>query len=197
MLSRSIAGTNIIKVGLVPLLELRFPHPLMNTTRSFWLPVTVLFLLFATGVARAQKTRTWLMLNATSQESFFVTDPAERSSLTKAGWKIEGEGCLLPKPQEGSVPMERLVKSTGQGVDRVFATSPAELAAATKAGYINEGTLGQVSATQQLPTMIPVYHFTQGERNLWLIDESGKTWAAKSGWKFEGIAFWLWPKTAP
>lgn len=168
----------------------------MNTTRLFRLPVAVLFLLFATAFAHAQQVKTWLMLNSTSQESFFVTDPAELTTLTNAGWKTNGQGSLLATPGEHTAPLNRLVKSTAEGVDRFFAISSAELSAATKDGYSNEGTLGQASATQQSPDMIPVYHFTKGTRNLWLIDKSDKSLVEKSGWESKGVAFWLWPTPA-
>jgi hypothetical protein len=166
----------------------------MNTTRLLRLPFAIAFLFLATVFAQAQQTRTWLMLNLTSQESFFVTDPAERASLTAAGWKTNGEGCLLATAQAESAPLQRLVKSTDKGVDRVFAISPEQLSAATKDGYVNEGTLGEVSPKRQNATMIPVYHFTQDARNLWLIDKADRAWAEKAGWKFKGVAFWLWPK---
>ena len=136
------------------------------------------------------------MLNLASQETFFVTDPAEQARLTKTGWKINGTGCLLAKAQPDTVGMQRLVKGSPKGSDRIFAVTTAQAEAATKAGYNSEGVMGQASLTQLLPAMIPVYRFTKDSRNLWLIDKADQPWAEKSGWTLKGVAFWLWPKKA-
>ena len=147
-------------------------------------------------VAHAQQVQTWLMLYPKSEETFFSTDPGEQTGLTKTGWKVVGTGFLQATAQPGTVAVHRLVKTMPQGGDRIFSISPEETAAAMKLGYVDEGALGQVSATQVTADLIPVYHFTKGPRNLWLIDKS-EPWVAKSGWIPKGVAFWLWPKTSP
>lgn len=153
-------------------------------------------LLFAALTVQAQHTRTWLMLNVTTQESVFSTDPKEQAHLAKEGWKTNGEAALLSANQPNTAAMQRLFKVSDKGVDRIFAISAEEATAATKSGYVNEGTLGQASTVQSAPTMVPVYRFTKDARNLWLIDPADQAWAEKAGWKLKGVAFWLWPKTS-
>ena len=137
------------------------------------------------------------MLNLNTQESVFVTDPKEQTHLSKEGWKTNGEAVLWSVTQPHTGPMQRFVKSTNTGVDRIFAVTTGESVAATKAGYVSEGTLGHASATQLVPTMVPVYRFVKDAKNLWLIDVADQPWAEQAGWKLKGVAFWLWPKTAP
>lgn len=165
-------------------------------TINRYLRATVFSAILCLGavVAHAQQLQTWLMLNPTSQETFFSTDPGEQATLLKSGWKVAGTGFLQVKAQTGSAGVKRLVKTTAKGADRIFATSPEQVAAAIKLGYLDEGTLGQVSATSQGSGLVPVYHFTKDSRNLWLLDKN-EPWMEKSGWILKGVAFWLWPKT--
>ena len=167
----------------------------MNNFRSFRAAFSAAFILLGATLLQAQQTvQTWLMLNPSSQETFFVTDPAEQSRLSKTGWRINGTALLLTTAQPDSVGMERLVKGAAFGADRIFAISPAQAAVAVKAGYTSEGVLGQAAATQLTPRLVPVYRFIKDSRNLWLIDLADRPWAEKSGWKLNGVAFWLWPK---
>ncbi len=169
----------------------------MITSRSFRAAFAAVFISLGAVVAQAQqKMQTWLMVNQNSQETFFVTDPTEQARLAKAGWKINGTAFLLANTQANTVAMQRLVKGSPQGNDRIFAISTEQAATAAKAGYTSEGVMGRAAATQLTPDLIPVYHFTKGSRNLWLIDKADQPWAEKSGWTLKGVAFWLWPKTA-
>ena len=164
-------------------------------TINRYLRTTVLSLLLGLGAisAHAQQLQTWLMLNPTSQETFFSTDPGEQTGLVKTGWKVTGTGFLQVNAQPGSAAVKRLVKTTAKGADRIFTTSPEQVSAAIKLGYLDEGTLGQVSITSQGSGLMPVYHFIKDSRNLWLLDKS-EPWMEKSGWTLKGVAFWLWPK---
>jgi hypothetical protein len=169
----------------------------MNSNRLLRLSFVTACVLFSAAYLCAQQAKTWLMLNPYSQESLFATDPVEQANLAKAGWKTNGEGYLLASPAERSAPMERMVKATDKGIDRIFATSAATVSAAKKAGYHSEGVMGNVSAVRQATDMIPVYHLVQGERNLWLIDKADLPWAEKAGWKFKNVPFFLWAAVAP
>ena len=167
----------------------------MIISRTLRAAFVAAFIGFGAVAAQAQQTvETWLMLKDSSQETFFVTDGVEQSRLLKTGWKIEGTGFLLAKPVDGSVGMIRFAKGSEMGSDRIFATTEEQARAAVKAGYAKEGLMGQASATQVTPDMIPVYHFTKDSRNLWLLQKPDQVWAEKSGWKDDGIAFWLWSK---
>jgi hypothetical protein len=167
----------------------------MIISPRFRAALAVVFLFVGATLAHAQTVKTWLMLNEVSQETCFVADPAEHARLTNAGWRVNGTGGLLITAQPNTVGMQRWTKGFDKGNDRIFATSPEQAAAAKKAGYNNEGTMGQVGATQLTPKMIPVYQFTRGEHNLWLINKVDQAWAEKNGWKLKGPAFWIWPKT--
>lgn len=134
------------------------------------------------------------MVHPASQESFFVTDPAEQTRLSKGGWKINGAGKLRWVAQPDTVGMQRLVKGSSKGSDRIFAITREQAAAALKEGYHSEGVMGQAAATQLTPDMLPVYRFTKNSGNLWLMDKADQSWAEKNGWKLEGVAFWIWPK---
>lgn len=165
----------------------------MITSQTLRAAFAAAFIGLGAVAAQAQQTvQTWLMLKDSSQETFFVTDGVEKARLLKTGWKIDGTGFLLAKPADGTVGMVRFAKGSEMGSDRIFAITPEQGEAAVKAGYAKEGLMGQVSATQITPEMIPVYHFIKGSRNLWLLQKSDQAWAEKSGWKDEGIAFWLW-----
>ena len=168
----------------------------MITSRTLRAAIVAAFMGLGAIFAQAQSTQTWLMLRESSQETFFVTDRVEQDRLLKTGWKIGGTGYLLAQPKAGSVGMVRFAKGFSGGGDRIFATSPAQEAEATKAGYAKEGLMGQVSLTQATQEMIPVYHFIKDSRNLWLIDKADQKWAEKSGWKSQGVAFWLWSKAS-
>jgi len=168
----------------------------MTISRSFRAAFVAALVASSAAVVHAQQTvQTWLLLNPTSQETFFVTDPAEQARLTQAGWKVNGTGGLLSAALPQTTSMQRLVKGTAEGVDRIFAISPEQSAAAIKAGYTLEGALGFVAPTRILPNLLPVYHFTKGARNLWLMNKADLAWAAKNGWKSTGPAFWIWPKS--
>lgn len=169
----------------------------MNSNRLLRLSFVTVCVFLSAVFLRAQQAKTWLLLNPYSQESLFATDPAEQANLTKAGWKTNGEGYLLASPAGQSVPMERMVKATDKGIDRIFATSANAVSEAKKAGYHSEGVMGNVSAVRQATDMIPVYHLTQGERNLWLIDKADMPWAEKAGWKFKNVPFFLWAAATP
>ena len=167
----------------------------MTISRSLRAALTAAFISLSATLAHAQQTvQTWLMLNPNSQETFFVTDPAEQIRLTRAGWKVNGTAYLLNKAQPNTSAMQRLVKGTSRGTDRIFAVTTEQSVAAVKAGYTSEGVLGQASATPLNPSLVPVYHFVKDSMNLWLIDKADQPWAEKAGWTLKGVAFWLWSK---
>jgi hypothetical protein len=169
----------------------------MITSRTLRAAIVAAVMGFGAISAQAQQTiQTWLMLKDSSQETFFVTDRVEQSRLLKTGWKVSGTAFLLAKPNADSVGMIRFAKGSESGSDRIFAISPEQVAEAVKAGYAKEGLMGQASATQTVPEMVPVYHFTKDSRNLWLIEKADQAWAEKSGWKAKGVAFWLWSKAS-
>ena len=165
----------------------RFPRPAL----------IVGLLLFGVSVLRAQQPLmlTWLLLNQSSQETLLVMDAAEKDKLQHAGWLTNGHGSLALHPAADLAGVHRLVASTSLGYDRVFSLAPEEIEACLKAGYHDEGVLGQGAATQLKPEMIPVYRFSRASKHLWLIGTSARPWAEKNGWKFGGIAFWIWPAT--
>lgn len=136
--------------------------------------------------------QTWLLTNTFAQESLMAVDFAEKDSLVKQGWQINGTGNFLQAPRKETAPVTRLTKGGPNGVDRVFATNAADVAKFVKAGYNNEGVLGYAS-TKEKEGMLPVYHFTREDRNLWLIKAEDRAWAEKNGWKYVDVGFWLWP----
>lgn len=169
----------------------------MITPRTFRAAFAAAFLSLGAIFAQAQQTvQTWLMLSESSQETCFATDPAEHARLASAGWRVNGIGALLAQPQSNTAGLQRWVKGFEKGNDRIFAITPEQAAVAKKAGYTLEGVMGQVSATQLSPKMIPVYHFVKEWRNLWLIDKADQVWAENNNWKLKGTAFWIWPKPA-
>lgn len=147
--------------------------------------------LTAVAALHAQATKAWLMVNTTVQESIFVTDPKERAHLEKQGWKTSAAVGLYSQSQDGVLAMHRFSKAGSAGADRIFAVTDERVQAARQAGYTDEGTLGYASATQLPLASVPVYHYTKGDRNLWLIEEHDRAWAAKQGWKQQGVAFWV------
>lgn len=169
----------------------------MNKFHSFRAALAVALVAFGAVLARAQQSvQTWLMIHQTSGESFFVTDPIEYTRLTQGGWESDGTGVMLSSALLDAAGMQRLVKGSPEGNDRIFAITPEQVAAAEQAGYHSEGVMGFVSPTNLNPSMVPVYHFTKDSRNLWMINQAGRPAAEKAGWKLQGVAFWLWPKTA-
>ena len=188
-------GTNIFNAGLVPWTKSRSTSFLMTISRSIRAALVAAFISLGATLAQAQQTvQTWLMLNQNSQETFFVTDPAEQVRLTRAGWKVNGTAYLMAKAQPNTSAMQRLVKGSSHGTDRIFAITTEQSIAAVKAGYTSEGVLGQAAATPLTPALIPVYHFVKDSMNLWLIDKADQAWAEKAGWTLKGVAFWLWSK---
>jgi hypothetical protein len=175
----------------------------MNFSRSLQLPVLVGFILLGATLAPAQSSmqtqptmQTWLMLNPYSQETLLVTDLAEQSKLQVDGWKINGTGFLCPAEREDTVGVRRLVRSNDKGNDRVFAIYPRHIATCLKSGYNDEGILGFGASTQLEKQMIPVYRFSKENRHLWLIGKSDRPWVEERGWKYDGVAFWIWPAPA-
>ena len=166
----------------------------MEIFRFFRSPLAAGFLLCGATALRAQPLMSaWLMLNLSSQETVLVLDAAEKDKLQQAGWLTNGRGSLALNPAADLVGVHRLVISNAAGNDRVFTVSAEEMAAGLKAGYHEEGVLGQAAATQLKPEMIPVYRFSRTQKHLWLIGTTARPWAEKNGWKFGGIAFWIWP----
>ena len=169
----------------------------MIIPRTFRVALAAAFFSFGAILVHAQQTaKVWLMLSEVSQETCFVGDPAEQSRLINSGWRINGEGSLLIKPQATTVGMQRWVKGFDNGNDRIFATNAEQAAIAKKSGYSLEGVMGQVALTQLTPRMIPVYRFVREWRSLWLVDKADQSWAERNGWKAKGIAFWIWPKSS-
>jgi hypothetical protein len=129
------------------------------------------------------------------RDSVISTDPKERDTLVKGGWKLNGTGNLQTAAEKGAVPLHRLARSGKNATDRLLEADPVKVASHVKQGFMDEGVLGYVSA-EAAPGLLPVYHFSQAGRHFWLIDKQDQETAEAKGWKPAGVSFWLWPVSA-
>lgn len=151
------------------------------------------------GAAVAATVQAWLLISGDLKDSVISTDPKEKGTLEKGGWKVSGTGNLQTTPEKGAVALHRLARAGTDATDRLLEADAAKVAAHVKSGFTDEGVLGYVSSTAQ-PGLIPVHHFTKDGKHFWLIDKADQPAAEAKGWKPAGVSFWLWPvseKAAP
>lgn len=145
-----------------------------------------------TASASAGTIQAWLLHSGDWRDSVVSTDPKEKESLEKNGWKLSGTGNLQSEAQKGAAPLHRFARA-GKGVtDRMLESNPAKVAQHLKNGYTDEGVLGYVSSEEK-PGLKPVHHFTKDDLHFWLIDLRDQPAAEERGWKASGVSFWLWP----
>lgn len=160
-------------------------------------PVAVFFgLLLLAATTFAGQSTAWLLLNSTRDDAVMTLDSHELDVLLKSGWKIDGTATVQNEPVEGSAQLHRLIRTGTDGVVRMLESDENKLAALKEAGFVDEGLLGYVAASAG-PGRVPVVQFTRGEKRLWLIDAESQKAAEETGWKRQGIQFWLWPEARP
>jgi hypothetical protein len=170
---------------------------MITRTRSFPALALILLTLFALPCAALAGTvQAWLLISSDWKESIVSTDPKERDMLEKGGWKTNGTGILQTSLQKGAAELHRLARPGKDATDRILEADPAKIAAYVKQGFTDEGGLGMVSAEAK-PGLLPVYHFTNGERHFWLINKKDQPAAEAKGWKSDGVSFWVWPVSTP
>jgi hypothetical protein len=155
-------------------------------------------LLFAAslpGIAFANLMPAWLLVSLKSQESIVTTDSSERDKLVEAGWKIDGTGGLQSEGMTGAGPLHRLWRATPNGTERLLETDAAQIPMWVESGYTDEGVVGYVAAAPG-DGRVPVYQYRKGDKRLWLADPATQASAKDSGWRLQGVHFWLWPAPA-
>jgi hypothetical protein len=144
------------------------------------------------SIAVADTVKAWLLLSDNLRESIISTDPGERDTLQKGNWKLNGVAELQAEKAEGLSALHRMAKAGEDSTDRVLAADESKVAENVKAGYHDEGVVGFVSTTEKTG-LVPAYHFTKGERHLWLFDAKDRSTIEGEGWKSAGVSFWVWP----
>jgi len=152
-------------------------------------------LMFAAVRGRAEMTQAWIIESSDFQATIVSTNPTEKDSLVKEGWKIDGAGMIRTDWATGAGALHRLSRKTDKGVERTLETDARQLPVLEKAGYTDEGVVGFV-ADSDGPERIPVIQFSKGTQRLWVISKESQAKIQQEGWSRQGIHFWLWPVTA-
>jgi len=152
-------------------------------------------LTLASAHLNAAMTPAWVIESSDFQATIVSTNPAEKDSLLKDGWKIDATGAMQTDWATGAGALHRLSRKTEKGIERTLETDVRQLPVLTKMGFTDEGVVGFV-ADSDGPERMPVIQFSKGDRKLWVVSKESQAKLEQAGWTRQGIHFWLWPSVA-
>lgn len=140
-------------------------------------------------VAQATELKTMHRLyNPYSGEHLYTADANERATLSRVGWRPEGEAWVAP--ESSSVPVWRLYNPWVPGGDHHYTTDKNEYDELKKAGWKQEG-VGWYSDDEEGIALHRLYNpFATTGTHHYTRDKNERDELVRLGWKSEGVAWY-------